>query len=250
MSSNMSKMISKFSANRFAAILLSTILLTWVAAMGMVPAEAIRSEGRHNLETNSDLVCGVEICSTPMTIQEKIDAFRHETIPAPTIIQQSAQQFAPQALLKDAGSFKKLLKSDIKQMIGSKIQAAKDIKQFSKLDLKKINKDKFSATSLKQFKSLKSSFADKKLLKSFSDLSAQKIKIKKTLDARKSIDVKSPLAKQKLDIGDKPQLIRDALTPKQTQKDIAKTIKFKGEQNKIPMKIVKELKLKVPKIKK
>ena len=135
MSSNMSKMISKFSANRFAAILLSTILLTWVAAMGMVPAEAIRSEGNHNPETNSDLVCGVEICSTPMTIQEKIDAFRHETIPAPTIIQQSAQQFAPQALLKDAGSFKKLLKSDIKQMIGSKIQAAKDIKQFSKLDL-------------------------------------------------------------------------------------------------------------------
>ena len=59
-------------------------------------------------------------------------------------------------------------------------------------------------------------------------MSGQKIKIKKTLDARKSIDVKSPLAKQKLDIGDKPQLIRDTLTPKQTQKDIAETIKFRA----------------------
>jgi len=244
MSRNMSKMIS----NKFSAILLSVILLTSVASIGMLPAEAIRSEGNHNSEINSDLVCGVKICTTPMTIQEKIDAFQHETISTPTIIQQSAQQFAPQALLKDAGSFKKLLKSDIKQMIGSKIQAAQDIKQFSKSDLKKINKDKFSAKSLKQFKS-KSSFDDRKLLKSFSDLSGQKIKIKKTLDARKSIDVKSPLAKQKLDIGDKPQLIRDTLTPKQTQKDID-IKKFKGEKNKIPMKIVKELKLKVPKIKK
>jgi len=239
----------KFSVNRFSVILLSVILLTSYAAMGVVPAEAKRSEGRHNLETNSDLVCGVEICSTPMTIQEKIDLFLHETISAPTIIQQSAQQLAQIASLKDVGSFKKLSESDIKQMIGSKIQAAKDIKQFSKSDLKKIYKDKFSAKSLKQFKSLKSSFADKKLLKSFSDLSGQKIKIKKTLDARKSIDVKSPLAKQKLDIGDKPILIKDTLTPKQTQKDIDVT-KFKGEQNKIPMKIVKELKLKVPKIKK
>jgi len=166
MSSNMSKMTSKFSA-----ILLSAILLTSAAAMGLVPAEAIRSEGNHNPETNSDLVCGVKICSTPMTIQEKIDAFQHETISTPTIIQQSAQQFAPQALLKDVGSFKKLLTSDIKQMIGSKIQAAKDIKQFSKLDFKKINKDKFSAKSLKQFKSLKS----------FLDLSGQKIKINKII---------------------------------------------------------------------
>ncbi len=248
MSSNVSKMTLTFSANRFFAILLSVILLTSVAAMGMIPAEATRSEANHKLEINSDLVCGVEICSTPMTIQEKINAFQRETIPTPTIIQQSAQQLIPKDLMKDMSSFKKLSKSDIKQMIGSKIQASKDIKQFSKSDLK-INKDKFSATSLKQFKSLKSSFADKKLLKSFSDLSGQKIKIKKTLDARKSIDVKFPLAKQKLDIGDKPILIRDTLTPKQAQKDID-VPKFKGEQNKIPMKIVKELKLKVPKIKK
>lgn len=245
----MSKMISKFSANRFAAIVLSTILLTSAATMGVVPAEAIRSQGNYNLKINSDLVCGVEICSTPMTIQEKIDAIQHETISTPTIIQQSAQQLAPKALMKDVSSFKKLLKSDIKQMMGSKIQAAQDIKQFSKSDLKKINKDKFNAKSLKQFKSLKSSVADKKLLKSFSDLSGQKIKIKKTLDARKSIDVKSPSAKQKFDIGDKPQLIKNTLTPKQTQKDMD-IPKFKGEQNKIPMKIVKELSLKVPKVKK
>ena len=245
MSSNVSKMTSKLPA-----IFLSVILLTSVATLGMVPADAIRSTGNHNPETNSDLVCGVEICSTPMTIQEKIYAFQHETISTPTIIQQSAQQLAPKALMKDMSSFKKLSKSDIKQMIGSKMQAAKDIKQFSKSDLKKIYKNKFSEKSLKHFKSLKSSFDDRKLLKSFSDLSGQKIKIKKTLDARKSIDVKSSLAKQKLDIGDKPILIKDRLTPKQTQKDFAETIKFKGEQNKIPMKIVKELKLKVPKIKK
>jgi len=244
----MSSNVSKMNSNKFSAILLSVILLTSVAALGMVPAEAIRSTGNHNPETNSDLICGVEICTVPMTIREKIDAFQHETISTPTIIQQSAQ-LAPKALMKDMASFKKLSKADIKQMIGSKMQAAKDIKQFLKSDLKKINKDKFGAKSLKQFKSLKSSIADKKLLKSFSDLSGQKIKIKKTLDARKSIDVKSTLAKQKFDIGDKPKLIKDKFIPKQTQKDIDIT-KFKGEKNKIPMKIVKELKLKVPKIKK
>ena len=80
-------------------------------------------------------------------------------------------------------------------------------------------------------------------------MSGQKIKIKKTPDARKLIDVKSPSAKQKFDIGDKPQLIKNTLTPKQTQKDID-IPKFKGEQNKIPMKIVKELSLKAPKVKK
>jgi len=243
MSRNMSKMIS----NRLSAILLSVILLTSAAAMGLVPAEAIRSEGNHNSEINSDLVCGVEICSTPMTIQEKIDAFQLETISTPTIIQQSAQQFAPQALLKDAGSFKKLSNADIRQMLGSKMQAAKDIKQFSKSLFEKIIENKMSSKSTKQVKSLKSSIADTRMLKALVASSGQDINIK-SIDAKKSLSVNSPFANQ-IKIDERPQLIISTSTPKNTQENID-VPKFKGEQNKIPMKIVKELKLKVPKIKK
>ena len=119
-----------------------------------------------------------------------------------------------------------------------KLFASVDVKKFSKQDVKK----------MVSLKSTMKSFNDpekfSKLLK-FAD--KQKFKLKSSVAKLSQMKVTSKAPKLSDVFDEKPKLHKETMM-KKLPLDSKK--QFKGERDKIPMKIVKELSLKVPKIKK
>ena len=60
-------------------LVVTTVLIAGVMLLGtVIPVEAIKGEGVPLLSTGSDDVCGKSLCTSPMSIQEKIDQYLKE----------------------------------------------------------------------------------------------------------------------------------------------------------------------------
>jgi len=60
-------------------LVITTVLIAGVMLLGtVIPVEAIKGEGVPLLSTGSDDVCGKFLCTSPMSIQEKIDQYLKE----------------------------------------------------------------------------------------------------------------------------------------------------------------------------
>lgn len=60
-------------------LVITTALIVGVMLLGtVIPVEAIKGEGVPLLSTGSDDVCGKSLCTSPMSIQEKIDQYLKE----------------------------------------------------------------------------------------------------------------------------------------------------------------------------
>jgi len=60
-------------------LVVTTVLIAGVMLLGtVIPVEAIKGEGVPLLLTGSDVVCGKSLCTSPMSIQEKIDQYLKE----------------------------------------------------------------------------------------------------------------------------------------------------------------------------
>jgi len=155
----------------------------------------------------------------------------------PTIMQQAFAPLTPSS--KSLGSEKI---KDISNVLSKmKLFKSFDTKKFSKQDVKKMASLKSTMKSLKSFNDPEK-FS--KLLK-FAD--KQKFKLKSSVAKLSQMKVTSKIAKLSDVFDEKPKLFKETMM-KKLPLDSKK--QFKGERDKIPMKLVKELSLKVPKIKK
>ncbi len=60
-------------------LVITTVFIAGMILLGtVIPAEAIKGEGVPLLSTGSDDVCGDSLCTSPMSIQEKIDQYLKE----------------------------------------------------------------------------------------------------------------------------------------------------------------------------
>lgn len=242
---------------------LAGILLLSVGATS--PVEAKKSEGSPILETNSDQVCGLKICTQKMTAAEKYAMHYKTNQQQETIVfQQAFNPIMPkisssQVMGKNTVDSKsslfmqKMIKNDAIKLFQDKGKLKFDLKKFSKFDAKKSFSKIKSISTIKNIKSFQ--FTDVKAIKSVKSIS----------DIREATAFAKPAAKifEKAEIKQVPKFtIKDKLSsnkdfkietlkPKQftnIQKDLSS--KFKGDENRIPMKIVKDFKLKAPQIKK
>jgi len=220
-----------------AAIIFLSFCLIFSVGTAYNPAEAEKSEGTPLLDTNSAQVCGQTLCKKQMTIDEKIRMYISGSTEnsQPTIMQQAFAPLNPSSKSIGSKMVKDISKANIPKM---KLFASVDTKKFSKLDVK-------NTASLKSsMKSFKDPEKFSKLLK-FAD--KQKIKMKTSAVKLSKMQVTSKIPKLSDVFDEKPKLYKETMMkkpPLEFKKE------FKGERDKIPMKLVKELSLKVPKIKK
>ena len=223
-----------------AATIFLSFCLIFSVGTAYNPAEAEKSEGTPLLDTNSAQVCGQTLCKKQMTIAEKIRMYISGSTEnsQPTIMQQAFVPLNPSSKSIGSKMVKDISQANIPKM---KLFASVDVKKFSKLDVKKTASLKSSMKSLKSFNDPEK-FS--KLLK-FAD--KQKFKLKSSVAKLSQMKVTSKAPKLSDVFDEKPKLHKETMM-KKLPLDSKK--QFKGERDKIPMKIVKELSLKVPKIKK